>query len=76
VVQQNSATAEQSAASSQEMSGQSAMLEQLISQFKLKNMQGTGRLQMPANASNSTSYAGNEVGGQDDFDDTGPFGKY
>ncbi|MCL2249223.1 MAG: methyl-accepting chemotaxis protein [Oscillospiraceae bacterium] len=37
VVQQNSATAEQSAAASEEMSSQSTMLEQLISQFKLKN---------------------------------------
>ena len=36
VVQQNSATAEESAAASEEMSGQAAMLEQLISQFKLK----------------------------------------
>lgn len=36
VVQRNSATAEQSAAASQEMSGQSNMLEELVSQFKLK----------------------------------------
>ncbi len=36
VVQQNSATAEQSAAASQEMSGQSTMLQELISQFKTK----------------------------------------
>ncbi|MCL2249222.1 MAG: methyl-accepting chemotaxis protein [Oscillospiraceae bacterium] len=37
VVQQNSATAEQSAAASEEMSSQSTMLEQLISQFTLKD---------------------------------------
>ncbi|MCL2628620.1 MAG: methyl-accepting chemotaxis protein [Oscillospiraceae bacterium] len=37
VVQQNSATAEQSAAASEQMSSQSTMLEELISQFKLKN---------------------------------------
>jgi methyl-accepting chemotaxis protein len=37
VVQNNSATAEQSAAASQQLSGQSAMLEGLISQFKLKS---------------------------------------
>ena len=37
VIQQNSATAEQSAAASEEMSSQSDMLEELISQFKLKN---------------------------------------
>ena len=36
VVQQNSATAEESAAASEEMSGQSDMLQQLIAQFKLK----------------------------------------
>jgi methyl-accepting chemotaxis protein len=36
VVTQNSATAEQSAAASEELSGQSAMLDQLISQFKVK----------------------------------------
>jgi len=37
VVQQNSATAEESAAASEEMSSQSTMLEELISQFKLKS---------------------------------------
>ncbi len=37
VVQQNSATAEQSAASSEEMSGQASILEELISQFKIKS---------------------------------------
>jgi len=37
VIQQNSATAQESAAASEEMSSQSNMLENLISQFKLKN---------------------------------------
>ena len=37
VVQQNSATAEQSAAASSEMSNQSAMLEELIAQFQLRS---------------------------------------
>jgi len=37
VVQLNSATAEESAAASEEMSGQSDMLQQLIAQFKIKN---------------------------------------
>ncbi|MCL2221426.1 MAG: methyl-accepting chemotaxis protein [Oscillospiraceae bacterium] len=37
VVQQNSATAEESAAASEEMSGQSSVLEELVSRFKLKN---------------------------------------
>ena len=36
VVHQNSATAEESAAASEEMSSQSAILQQLISQFRLK----------------------------------------
>ena len=37
VVQQNSATAEESAAASEEMSGQSALLQELVSQFKHKD---------------------------------------
>jgi methyl-accepting chemotaxis protein len=37
VIHQNSATAEESAAASKEMSEQSAMLQQLVAQFKLKN---------------------------------------
>lgn len=38
VVQTNSATAEESAAASEELSGQSQMLKDLISRFKLKNV--------------------------------------
>jgi len=37
VIQQNSATAEESAAASEEMSGQSLMLEELVSRFRLKD---------------------------------------
>ena len=37
VVQQNSATAEQSAAASEELSSQSVLLKQMIDQFQLKN---------------------------------------
>ena len=37
VIQQNSATAEESAAASEEMSSQANLLEELISQFKLKD---------------------------------------
>jgi methyl-accepting chemotaxis protein len=37
VVQQNSATAEESAAASQEMSSQSALLRELIAQFKIRD---------------------------------------
>ena len=36
IIQQNSATAEQSAAASEEMSSQANMLEELVAQFKLK----------------------------------------
>ncbi|MEG1490959.1 MAG: methyl-accepting chemotaxis protein [Oscillospiraceae bacterium] len=38
VVQTNSATAEQSAAASEELSGQAAMLKQLVGQFNLKDV--------------------------------------
>jgi len=40
VVQQNSATAQESAAASEQMSGQSDLLQELISQFKLKTGSG------------------------------------
>lgn len=65
MVQQNSATAEQSAAASQEMSGQSELLEELISQFKLKDekMIGTG-----------TAYGAGK--GYAPGDDSLDFGKY
>ena len=45
VIQQNSATAEESAASSEEMSSQSILLQELISQFKLKD--GVSRMALP-----------------------------
>ncbi|MEF9852821.1 MAG: methyl-accepting chemotaxis protein [Hydrogenoanaerobacterium sp.] len=41
VVQTNSATAEESAAASEELSGQAAMLKQLVSKFRLKSMAQT-----------------------------------
>ncbi|MCL2627885.1 MAG: methyl-accepting chemotaxis protein [Oscillospiraceae bacterium] len=47
VVQQNSATAQESAAASEEMSSQSTMLEELISQFKLKSA-GFGSSALPS----------------------------
>ena len=49
VVQQNSATAEESAAASEEMSGQSDFLQQLISQFKLADVGARLRTLPPAN---------------------------
>jgi methyl-accepting chemotaxis protein len=42
VVQANSATAEQSAAAAEELSAQATMLEDIIAQFKLKEMGGGG----------------------------------
>jgi methyl-accepting chemotaxis protein len=47
VTQQNSATAEQSAAASQEMSGQSDILEELVGRFKLKDDQGIASRSLP-----------------------------
>jgi methyl-accepting chemotaxis protein len=44
VVQQNSATAQESAAASQEMSGQSDMLQKLIMHFKLKDFKQTAQI--------------------------------
>lgn len=41
VVQTNSATAQESAAASQELSGQSQMLKDLVDQFRLKDTEGT-----------------------------------
>jgi len=52
VVQQNSATAEQSAAASEEMSSQSTMLEELISQFKLKSINNSVNAFLPPSQSN------------------------
>lgn len=43
VVQTNSATAEESAAASQELSGQALMLKQLVSTFRLANVSSLGR---------------------------------
>ena len=37
VVQQNSATSEENAAASEEMSSQASLLQELVSQFKLKD---------------------------------------
>jgi len=73
VVQQNSATAEESAAASEEMSSQSSMLEELISQFKLKS-QTFGPQSLPSRkqpkAEDSMPAMDNDVyepSGSDDF---------
>ncbi|MCL1820842.1 MAG: methyl-accepting chemotaxis protein, partial [Oscillospiraceae bacterium] len=47
IIQQNSAAAQESAASAEEMSGQSAILEDLISQFKLTDKDAGQRLLPP-----------------------------
>jgi methyl-accepting chemotaxis protein len=71
VVQQNSATAEESAAASEEMSSQSAILEELISQFKLKNSSSSFRSLPSANrapaASADLSYDELPAAGDGDF---------
>jgi methyl-accepting chemotaxis protein len=74
VVQQNSATAEESAAASQEMSAQSNLLQELISQFKLKDGDAQMRLPSGANAKPRRFAAVDDT----DYSYTGggDFGKY
>ena len=45
----NSATAEESAAASEELSGQSQLLKDLVSQFKLKNGISNNQIQYTSN---------------------------
>ena len=67
VVQQNSATAQQSAAASEQMSSQSSMLENLISQFKVRE-KGTKSLGAPSRQA--------PVPPPPDMSGNGNFGKY
>jgi len=53
VVQQTSATAEESAAASVEMNSQSDILEEMISQFRLKDA-NEGQKRLPNSASSTT----------------------
>jgi len=74
VVHQNSATAQEEAAASEEMSGQADILQQLISQFKLREDAGADfgllssgkpakkQLAMPANSSFSTAPSSSDFG--------------
>ena len=55
VVQANSATSEESAASSEEMSAQANMLEEMVAQFKLRGDVKHVRSALPA------AYSGNEI---------------
>jgi len=75
VVQQNSATAEQSAAASEQMSSQSSILEELISQFKLKN-QNTMMRGLPMPERKPISPPDNSAGSFPSDYDSGDFGKY
>ncbi|MDR2599426.1 MAG: methyl-accepting chemotaxis protein [Oscillospiraceae bacterium] len=72
VVQQNSATAQQSAAASEQMSGPSTALQQLISQFKLKD---NGKsFNLPPSA--APRYEPSPAPQSFDAGDGGSFGKY
>jgi methyl-accepting chemotaxis protein len=78
VVQQNSATAEESAAASEQMSSQSTMLEELISQFKLKDGNPALRGLPVSGASKKTYEAPADDRASDVYDagTGGGFGKY
>ncbi|MCL2248451.1 MAG: methyl-accepting chemotaxis protein [Oscillospiraceae bacterium] len=72
VVHQNSATAEQSAAASQEMSNQSSILDELISRFKLRKTSSTFSLSAEASAPSTTT-----TPRDDNFlSEDGDYGKY
>ena len=75
VVQQNSATAEESAAASQEMSGQSSMLQQLITQFKLRNG-GSGFYSLPSAAAPQRHFEPSVAEVFPQNDNGSDFGKY
>ena len=74
VVQQNSATAEESAAASEEMSGQSDMLQQLIAQFKIKG--DNAGLALPAAPGRAPKRAAIDRTGYSVPDANNDFGKY
>ncbi len=76
VVQQNSATAEESAAASEEMSSQAAVLQELISQFQIKDEKAS-RMTGASNklrSSNQSASDSKEYGMT--FGDGEDFGKY
>jgi len=76
VVQQNSATAEESAAASEEMSGQSDMLQHLIGQFKLKD-DGAGFKTLPSSGNAARKRLGmSDKTGYTHADNSRDFGKY
>jgi len=75
VVQQNSATAEESAAASQEMSGQADVLQQLISRFKLKQGNNFNR-SLPSARTPTHHAAVAEENNYVPMDNSSDFGKY
>ena len=75
VVQQNSATAEESAAASEEMSSQSTILEELISQFKLKST-NTMYKGLPASEKTYEALVKPELDNYATSSNGGDFGKY
>ena len=76
VVQQNSATAEQSAAASVEMSNQSAILQDLIAHFKLRDSGGMNRGLPSADMSSRTKHIEQNTHYNALPNDDGSFGKY
>lgn len=75
VVQQNSATAQESAAASQEMSSQSAVLQELIGQFRLRQDPELRRL-AGRNQDSSIASTQSEQASRTRAHDGGGFGKY
>ena len=63
VVQTNSATAEESAAASEELSGQANLLKELVGRFTLRKDQGGMGMGMPAMRSSAPSYNDSFSGG-------------
>jgi len=75
VVQQNSATAQESAAASEEMSGQSEILQHLIAKFKLTESNNASR-NLPAAKQASEHPSITDIAGYAGDDGSGSFGKY
>ncbi len=70
VIQTNSATAQQSAAASEELSSQSEMLKSLIGQFKLKGLTGMEdtMIYKPVDYDNTTEYENYDFQQEQNFD--------
>jgi len=76
VVQNTSATAEQSAAAAQEMSSQSDLLQRLITQFKLRDAGYTRSISSGAGSRGRKAAALPEKQAPSSFDSSSGFGKY